>query len=139
VVGVSPEVRREAGEVTGLTDNRKVVGMFFAALSDGRYDDARHMLTADATWWMLSKRDFVEPATWFAGFEAFFPRGLEFEIDGLTNEGPRIAVRARASAVTANGRNFDNAFHFLFEIDENKITSAWEYGDTLHAERVFRG
>lgn len=135
-----PAVRRRDGdEVRTDAANREVVGLFFAALSDGRYDDARRMLTADASWWMLSKRDYVAPATWFAGFEAFFPRGLPFDIEGLTNEGTRIAVRARATAVTANGRNFDNAFHFLFDIVGNKIAAAWEYGDTLHAERVFRG
>ena len=120
-------------------DNRQVVGLFFTALSEGRYDDARRMLTTDATWWMLSKRDCVDPATWFAGFQAFFPQGLAFDVEGLTTEGTRIAVRARAAAVTANGRNFDNAFHFLFDIADNKIAAAWEYGDTLHAERVFRG
>lgn len=131
--------RREVDEVVAQADNREVVGLFFKALRDGRYDDARRMLTTDATWWMLSKRDYVDPATWFAGFQAFFPRGLAFDIEGLTNEGTRIAVRARAAAVTANGRNFDNAFHFLFEIVDDKIGAAWEYGDTLHAERVFRG
>lgn len=131
--------RREVDEVVAQTDNRVVVELFFKALSDGRYDNARRMLTADATWWMLSKRDYVDPATWFAGFQAFFPQGLAFDIEGLTNEGTRIAVRARAAAVTANGRNFDNAFHFLFEIADDKIEAAWEYGDTLHAERVFRG
>jgi ketosteroid isomerase-like protein len=131
--------RREVDGVVAHADNREVVGLFFAALSDGRYDDARRMLTTDATWWMLSKREYVDPATWFAGFQAFFPRGLAFDIEGLTNEGSRIAVRARAAAVTANGRDFDNAFHFLFDIADNKIAAAWEYGDTLHAERVFRG
>jgi hypothetical protein len=136
---MSAAVRGEGDEVAVQTDNREVVGLFFAALSEGRYDDARRRLTPDATWWMLSKRDYVDPATWFAGFEAFFPAGLKFEIDGLTSEESRIAVRARAAAVTANGRDFDNAFHFLFEIDGDKIISAWEYGDTLHAEKVFRG
>lgn len=119
--------------------NREVARLFFAALTEGRYEDASGMLASDATWWMLSKRDYVDPATWFAGFKAFFPNGLEFVIEGLTCEESRVAVRARAAAVAANGRDFDNAFHFLFEIKDNKIKSAWEYGDTLHAERVFRG
>ena len=119
--------------------NRAVVESFFAALSRGRYDDARKMVTSDATWWMLAKRGVVDPAAWFTAFEGSFPDGLPFEIEGLTNEGSMIAVRAHARATTANGREFDNAFHFLFEIDDDQIRSAWEYGDTLHAERVFRG
>jgi ketosteroid isomerase-like protein len=54
-------------------------------------------------------------------------------------EGPRIAVRAAARGTTVTGREFDNAYHFLFEVEAGRISAAWEYGDTLHADRVFRG
>ena len=123
----------------GESDNRELIETFFGALSQGRYLDAEKLLAPQAAWWMLAKRDYVDPAAWFAGFAKVFPTGLHFELEGTTSEGRRIAVRSVARGRTATGREYDNAYHFLFEIEDCLIRAAWEYGDTLHAERVFRG
>jgi len=112
---------------------------FFTALSEGRYDDAQALLHPQASWWVLHRRGCVKPAVWFSGFATLFPEGLQFEVVGTTVEGPQIAVRAEASGRTATGREFDNAYHFLFKVEAGRICAAWEYGDTLHAERVLRG
>ena len=112
---------------------------FFTALSEGRYDDAQALLHPQASWWVLHRRGYVKPAVWFSGFATLFPEGLQFEVVGTTVEGPRIAVRAEASGRTATGREFDNAYHFLFKVEAGRICAAWEYGDTLHADRVLRG
>jgi uncharacterized protein len=129
----------EVCTVTGEADNRKVVEMFFSALSQGRYNDAEKFLTPQASWWMLAKRGHVDKADWFAGFAKVLPDGLNFELEGTTCEGARIAVRAVARGTTVAGREFDNAYHFLFEMEHGLIRAAWEYGDTLHVERVLRG
>ena len=112
---------------------------FFTALSEGRYDDAQALLHPQASWWVLHKRGYVDPAIWFSGLAQMCPEGLQFEVEGATVEGPRIAVRAAARGTTVTGREFDNAYHFLFEVEAGRISAAWEYGDTLHADRVFRG
>ena len=121
------------------SENLNLILAFFAALSDGRYDDAQSLLRPQATWWVLHKRGYVDPAIWFSGLANLFPEGLQFKVVGTTVEGPRIALRAEASGKTVTGREFDNAYHFLFEIDAGRICAAWEYGDTLHADRILRG
>ena len=121
------------------SENLNLILAFFAALSDGRYDDAQSLLRPQATWWVLHKRGYVDPAIWFSGLANLFPEGLQFKVVGTTVEGPRIALRAEASGKTVTGREFDNAYHFLFEIDAGRICAAWEYGDTLHADQVLRG
>ena len=121
------------------SENLNLILAFFAALSDGRYDDAQSLLRPQATWWVLHKRGYVDPAIWFSGLANLFPEGLQFKVVGTTVEGPRIALRAVASGKTVTGREFDNAYHFLFEIDAGRICAAWEYGDTLHADQVLRG
>lgn len=128
----------DGGDVYGA-DNRELIETFFTALSQGRYDDAQKLVRPQATWWMLAKRGPVDPAGWFAGFAQLFPAGVQFELEGTTSEGPRIAVRAVARGTTVTGREFDNALHFLFEIEDGLIRAVWEYGDTLHADRVLRG
>jgi ketosteroid isomerase-like protein len=112
---------------------------FFIAMSEGRYDDAQALVRPQASWWVLHRRGYVNPAVWFSGLAKVFPEGLQFEVVGTTVQGPRIAVRAEASGRTVTGREFDNAYHFLFEVEAGRISAAWEYGDTLHAERVLRG
>ena len=121
------------------SENLNLILAFFAALSDGRYDDAQALLRPQASWWVLHKRGYVDPAIWFSGLANLFPEGLQFKVVGTTVEGPRIALRAEASGKTVTGREFDNAYHFLFEIDAGRICAAWEYGDTLHADQVLRG
>jgi ketosteroid isomerase-like protein len=112
---------------------------FFIALSEGRYDDAEALVSPQARWWVLHRRGWVDPAVWFSGLAKMFPEGLQFEVVGTTVQGPRIAVRAEAFGRTVTGRDFDNAYHFLFEVEAGRISAAWEYGDTLHAEQVLRG
>jgi ketosteroid isomerase-like protein len=136
---VSTSVAVSNGGDAQQSENLNLILAFFAALSDGRYDDAQSLLRPQATWWVLHKRGYVDPAIWFSGLANLFPEGLQFKVVGTTVEGPRIALRAEASGKTVTGREFDNAYHFLFEIDAGRICAAWEYGDTLHADQVLRG
>jgi ketosteroid isomerase-like protein len=119
--------------------NREVVTTFLQALSRGRYGEAQLLVNPGARFWTLGRRDFVDSSHWFAGLVSMFPDGLLFDVEGAVSEGRHIAVRCVARGTTVAGREFDNAVHFLFEIDGGVIVAAWEYGDTLHAERVFRG
>jgi ketosteroid isomerase-like protein len=136
---VSTSVAVSEGGDAQQSESLNLILAFFTALSDGRYDDAQALLRPEASWWVLHRRGCVDPAVWFSGFANLFPEGLQFEVVGTTVEGPRIAVRAEASGRTVTGRDFDNAYHFLFEVQAGRISAAWEYGDTLHAERVLRG
>lgn len=128
----------QAGNRELVETNRELVETFFSALSQGRYGDAEKLVRPEVTWWMLAKRGYVDSSSWFAGLADMFPTGLRFDIEGCTSEGQWIAVRSVARGTTVAGRDFDNAYHFLFEIDDGFIRAAWEYGDTLHAEQVFR-
>jgi ketosteroid isomerase-like protein len=136
---VSTSVAVSDGGDAQQSESLNLILAFFTALSDGRYDDAQALLRPQASWWVLHRRGCIDPAVWFSGFAKLFPEGLQFDVVGTTVEGPRIAVRAEASGRTVTGREFDNAYHFLFEVDDGRICAAWEYGDTLHAERVLRG
>jgi ketosteroid isomerase-like protein len=136
---VSTSVAVSDGGDAQQSENLNLILAFFAALSDGRYDDAQALLRPQASWWVLHKRGYVDPAIWFSGLANLFPEGLQFKVVGTTVEGPRIAVRAEASGKIVTGREFDNAYHFLFEVDAGRICAAWEYGDTLHADRILRG
>jgi ketosteroid isomerase-like protein len=136
---VSTSMAISGGGDARQIDTVNLILRFFTELSKGRYDDAQALLTPRASWWVLHKRGHVDPAVWFSGLAKLFPEGLRFEIVGVTVQGPRVAVRAVARGTTVTGREFDNAYHFLFEVEGGRISAGWEYGDTLHADRVLRG
>jgi ketosteroid isomerase-like protein len=125
-----------ASSPIGDSPNRAVVTAFFGALSDGRYDDAAGLLAPNAKWWVLGKRDHVDPAGWLDTLSELFPAGLEFTLDRITDGATRIAVQARGRATLADGRAFDNAYHFAFEIGGNRILAGWEYGDTRYVAQL---
>lgn len=136
---MSTSVAVSEGGDARQSDILNLILRFFTALSKGRYDEAQTLLLPQASWWVLHRRGNVEPSVWFSGFAQLFPEGLEFAILDTTVQGRRIAVRAAARGTTVTGREFDNAYHFLFEVEAGRIAAAWEYGDTLHADRVLRG
>jgi len=69
----------------------------------------------------------------FAQLGPMLVNPMEQEILGTTCEGNRVAVEATARTVLANGREYANIYHFLFEVDGGKITASREYCDTGRA------
>src|SRR5260370_34327305 len=112
-VDVSVSVAVSGGGDARQSDNVNLILRFFTALSKGRYDDAQTLLVPRASWWVLHRRGYVDPATWFSGLAKLFPEGLRFEIVGVTVQEPRVAVRAVARGPTGTGPAVPNAAHFL--------------------------
>lgn len=63
---------------------------------------------------------------------------FRMSIKGITAQGNRVAVEAESHAIhKPNGKTYNNFYHFLFEIEDGKITKMKEYCDTQHAVDVF--
>jgi uncharacterized protein len=56
----------------------------------------------------------------------------------VTAENNRVAVVTEGHAVTIDGVEYNNMYHFLFELKEGLVTSLWEFNDTAHANAVLR-
>ena len=54
-----------------------------------------------------------------------------------TIDGNRVAVEVESSAVLNNGRTYNNLYHYLFIISNDKIEMIKEYADTDQVRRVF--
>ena len=59
-----------------------------------------------------------------------FPNKLKFTIKNITAEDNRVAVEAESSGEHISGKHYNNQYHFLFELRDEKIYRLKEYMDT---------
>lgn len=125
--------------------NKQVVLSFFENFSAGKVDAALALMADSATWWVAGKPEkFVLAGTktkaqfveLLQGIGAAMPKGLRVTPTGLTAEGDRVAVEAESYGETTTGKIYNNRYHFLVEIRDDKIQAVREYLDTLHAKEV---
>jgi uncharacterized protein len=129
-------------------DNKKIVVSFFENFSTGKMEQALGMMADNATWSVMGKPDkFALAGTktkaqfseLVKGIGAAMPKGLRVTPKGITAEGDRVAVEAESYGETANGKVYNNMYHFLVEVRGGKIQAVREYLDTIHAQDVLVG
>ena len=126
-----------------IEDNKALVTRFWAAFSASRFDEALAMLSEDATWWVAGKTvvsgTYPKPkfAELVGGIASQAPEGLSVKPTHLTAEGDSVAMEAESYGKFANGRVYNNFYHFLIRIRDGKICSVREYLDTEHVTATF--
>ena len=129
-------------------DNKKIVVSFFENFSSGKMEQALAMMSDNATWSVMGKPDkFALAGTktkaqfteLVKGIGAAMPKGLRVTPKGITAEGDRVALEAESYGETANGKVYNNMYHFLIEVRSGKIQAVREYLDTIHAQDVLVG
>jgi uncharacterized protein len=125
------------------SSGKAVVAAFFAALSSDDIATVNEIVDPRGEFWVLSHRRAVPASAWLDGFRhlirARAPGGVKFVVSTLTAEDDRVAAVVECHATFDDGRVYENMYHFLIRLDGGRIAQLWEYGDTLHAERVLRG
>ncbi|MNE99420.1 hypothetical protein D3C80_1980980 [compost metagenome] len=64
-------------------------------------------------------------------------RSMRFTIEGVTEQGERVAVQISGNAELANGRTYINHYHFLFIVQDGVLRQVREYTDTAPAIAAF--
>lgn len=125
---------------------KKIVATFLTQFNDGNVSGTLGVLN-DATIWQVMGREGGLPlsgkmykadiADLMNTVKNVFPDGMTLTPTGWTSEGNRVAVEIESYGEKVNGTVYNNCYHFLFELADNKITSIREYMDTLHVKSVF--
>lgn len=118
-----------------MSDNLSIVRAYTNCIAAGDIEGALQFASDDAVFQGPdgSRMDKQGLRTLFAQMQPLLPNPLNIEIVGTTSEGKRVAVEARASTLLANGKTYENIYHFLYEVDGGKIVVAREYCDTARA------
>jgi uncharacterized protein len=127
--------------------SRQLVVKLFESLAACDINAAMDMLTDDCVW-IIPGKPSVLP---FSGpknkqettalFKALLvdamPDGIKLTANEFTCEGDRVAVEAVSIGHLANGRVYQNQYHFLFKIRDGKFCKVSEYNDTFHVKETF--
>jgi ketosteroid isomerase-like protein len=128
-----------------IEDNKKLVTDFWTAFSASDFNSALSMMAEDATWWVAgtfelsgtyTKAQFKEL---LGNVTSALPQGIKVTPKMLTAEGDRVSMEAESWGPHANGKIYNNFYHFMHVIREGKLVSVREYLDTMHTRDVFFG
>ena len=102
------------------------------------------MVANDFEWKVMTRMEGIPPVKGHDGLrnlakviKAMMPGGLGLKIETIICEGNRCAVQAESNTVAANGKKYNNRYHFDIRFDGDKIAEVREYYDTNHAREVF--
>ena len=127
-----------------IEKNKELVQEFFNLLSSGSdkyldfYNDESVIWTAgeNAIGGSRSKSEVV-------GFAKSvldsFPEGINFNVVNLVAENDYVAAEVEGSGMHVSGKPYNNKYHFLLKIKDNKILELKEYMDTQLAAKVLLG
>jgi ketosteroid isomerase-like protein len=132
-----------------IEENKRIASQFIEALADLSGSSCMALMSDSGTFtWMLrskslplggevTKQVFGEVIRSMRGA---FPNGVRHEIRDLLAEGDGVAIETESFAMMADGRLYNNVYHFRMTICDGKVECVKEYTDFLYAkELVFAG
>ena len=129
-------------DLTG--NNKKLVENFFSILSSGT-QDYLDFYTEESIIWTAGEnaiggsRSKGEVVGFAKSILDSFPDGISFKVVNLVAENDCVAAEVEGSAMHVSGKPYNNKYHFLLKIKDNKILELKEYMDTQLAAKVLLG
>ena len=129
-------------DLTG--NNKKLVEDFFRILSSGS-QDYLSFYTEESIIWTAGEnaiggsRSKSEIIGFAKSILDSFPDGISFNVVNLIAENDYVAAEVEGTAMHVSGKPYNNKYHFLLKIKDNKILELKEYMDTQLAAKVLLG
>ena len=125
-------------------NNKKLVVDFFRILSSGS-QDYLDFYTEESIIWTAGEnaiggsRSKSEVVGFAKSILDSFPDGISFNVVNLIAENDYVAAEVESTAMHVSGKPYNNKYHFLLKIKDNKIMELKEYMDTQLAAKVLLG
>jgi ketosteroid isomerase-like protein len=122
---------RQQGVIMVMQRNVELVRDFFRYMSSGRIDDAFILIAENVVWWSplgtLTKQALLEGVR-----QLFASRTTSraMNIRTITAEDNRVAAEVDGQFELRDGRSYDNTYHFLFVIENERFVRVREHFDT---------
>jgi uncharacterized protein len=125
-------------------ERKELATEFLTELEDPDPAKLETMVASDFQWKIMTRMEGMPPVkghaalkTFAKGLKTMMPGGLGLTIESVICEGNRCAIQAESNTTAANGKKYNNMYHFDIRFDGDKIAEVREYCDTNHAREVF--
>ena len=114
-----------------IEENRAIAIKFIQRMKVVRGIDP-DLVTEDFQWWSSGTGylDRAKMQALIGTLDAIMPQMPEMTIVGTTAEGDRVALEVSGKCELANGRRYDNSYHFLILLRGGRVRMIKEYLDT---------
>jgi ketosteroid isomerase-like protein len=128
-----------------IEDNKAVVRSWFDAVNRGDEAEILTMLADDFVFQTMARQPEWLLYTWNreqfskvpSSMSAVLTAPIQLKIVDMTAEGERVAVEAETDSEMLNGRRYNNAYHFVFKLRDNKFFEVREYSCSHLAQTCF--
>ena len=133
------QVRDDLAPTTG--QGARTVVDWFAALTEGRLDDAMALMAPDGPYFLLRQRLTITNAKFgeiIAGMIGpTFTGPIAWSLGDITEQADRVATMAGSYVPLVAGGFYENLYHFLFRLKDGLIYEVYEFGDTFRSAQTF--
>ncbi|NKI15854.1 SnoaL-like domain-containing protein [Spongiibacter sp. KMU-166] len=122
--------------------NKKIVTDFIQAMGNGDIEAIQTLLAHDVeavtmgSSLISGSRGYDELIAGAAMFKQITATGIDFEIQHLTAEENRVSAEVKGRSELVSGAHYNNDYHFLIFIRDDKIIKIKEYVDTKLVDAV---
>lgn len=125
----------------GVEANKQLGRDLLARISANDIAGVLDLLDDDVIWWIAGKpsaqpvcgeHDKRWMARLFHNMVSQFDGAMQMTVRGLIAEGDKVAVEVVGDGKLRDGRRYQNEYHLLLTIRDDKIAAVREYLDTQH-------
>lgn len=127
-----------------LQEKKDLVREFLLEFENPEPAKLETMVADDFVWKVMTHMEGMPPVKGKAGLKdlvrglkTMMPGGLGMKFSTIICEGDHCAVQAESNTTAANGKKYNNMYHFYIRFAGDKIAEVREYCDTNHAREVF--
>jgi ketosteroid isomerase-like protein len=125
-------------------EKKELVTRTWAAIGKGEIKSAFANMSDDVSWLVPGnlpgvsglKRGKEEILKFMSGVGDTFPEGLQSEIRKVHCDGDTVVVELTNRGKVRNGKQYENEYCFVFELEDGKIRRIREYVDTQKAREI---
>jgi ketosteroid isomerase-like protein len=127
--------------------NAELVTRTWQLISKGDADGALANMADEVSWVIPGhlanvsglKRGKADVGKFISGIRHAFPEGLNSEIRKVHGAGDTVIVELTNRGKAFNGKDYENEYCFVFEIENSKIRRVREYVDLLTVKETLLG
>ena len=124
-----------------LAANKALVTGFFQRWSDMDLDGMCELADLNGSWWNTTFATDLQIGDWTDRIRRAVPLFSEppkFVIGIMTAEDDRVSAIVTCHSVLADGRDYDNVYHYLIRCSGGRLVDVREFADPRLADAAFR-